>query len=156
VIVRDERPEDRDAVRRVEVAAFERDVEADLVDVLRDDPAWEVSLVAEDDGEVVGHLLLTRARLGEAGELLALGPVAVLPERQRGGVGGALMRSALERAGGPVVLLGHPDYYVRFGFEPAAPRGITNQWGLTGPEWMVRGDAPAGLVLYPQPFADLA
>jgi len=156
VIVRDEAPQDRDAVRRVEVAAFGRDVEADLVDVLREDPAWAVSLVAEDGGEVVGHVLLTRAQLGEAGELLALGPLAVLPDRQRSGVGGTLMRAALERADGAVVLVGHPDYYVRFGFEPAAARGITNQWGLAGPEWMVHGEAPAGLVVYPQPFAELA
>jgi predicted N-acetyltransferase YhbS len=147
--VREEEPEDRDAVRRVEQAAFGRDDEADIVDALRTDPAWALSLVAvADDGEIVGHLLFTRGD-----RAMTLGPLAVAPEHQRSGVGGALMREGLARIDEPIVLLGHVDYYPRFGFRPAAPLGITNQWGIDDPAWMVRGELEPGPVRYPAAFA---
>ena len=148
-MIREERPEDRDAVRSVEVAAFGRDDEADIVDALRDDPAWALSLVAvADDGEIVGHLLFTRGS-----RAMTLGPLAVLPSHQRSGVGTALMREGLARLDEPIVLLGHVEYYPRFGFRPAAPLGITNQWGIEDPAWMVRGELEPGEVRYPAPFA---
>ena len=62
------------------------------------------------------------------------------------------MREGLARIDGPIVLLGYPDYYTRFGFRPVFPLGITNQWGLDGPEWMIRGDAKPGEVRYPEAF----
>jgi putative acetyltransferase len=132
--VREEAPGDRDAVRRVEEAAFGRADEADIVDALREDPAWALSLVAVVDGELVGHLVISRGS-----RAMTLGPLAVLPAHQRAGVGGTLMREGLERVQGPIVLLGHVGYYTRFGFRPAAPEGITNQWGIDDPAWMVRG-----------------
>lgn len=96
---------------------------------LRDDPSWvpELSLVAEADGEIVGHAVATRGTL--AGRpALGLGPVSVSPARQRAGVGSALMHAILGAAdaiGEPVVvLLGSPDYYGRFGFVPASTVGI--------------------------------
>jgi putative acetyltransferase len=150
--VRPERPADRAAVRHVVEAAFGRREEADLVDALRNDPAWELSLVAEVDGAVAGHILFTRARVDDGPEVLALAPLAVLPEHQRTGVGAALMGEGLRRVGEPVVVLGHPDYYARFGFEPAARVGLSNDWGAEGPEWMVRGTVPPGHVIYPAPF----
>ena len=146
--VREERPEDRDAVRAVEVAAFGRDDEADIVDALRSDPAWTLSLVAVAGEEIVGHLLFTRGD-----RAMTLGPLAVAPSHQRSGVGGALMREGLARFDEPVVLLGHVEYYPRFGFRPAAPLGITNQWGIEDPAWMVRGSLEPGLVRYPAAFA---
>jgi putative acetyltransferase len=146
--VRDERPEDREAVRRVEEAAFGRTEEADIVDALRGDPAWALSLVAVADGEIVGHLLLSRGD-----RAMTLGPLAVLPEHQRSGVGAALMREGLARMDEPVVLLGHPAYYTRFGFRPAGPEGITNQWGIDDPAWMVRGELEPGEVRFPAAFA---
>jgi putative acetyltransferase len=147
--VRPEAPEDREAVARVVEAAFGRRDEAELVEALRADPAWELSLVAEEGGEVVGHVLFTRASEG----FLALAPLAVQPERQGAGVGRALVEEGLRRLEGrPVLVLGDPAYYGRFGFEPAAPRGITNPWRIDGPEWMVRGDAEPAEVRYPAPF----
>jgi putative acetyltransferase len=147
ISVREERAEDREAVRRVEEAAFGRAEEAAIVDALRGDEAWALSLVAEVDGEIVGHLLFSRGD-----RAMTPGPLAVLPEHQRSGVGAALMREGLARIDEPIVLLGHHEYYTRFGFRPAAPLGITNQWGIDAPAWMVRGELEPGLVRYPAAF----
>lgn len=129
-MIRDERPGDRDAVRVVNTAAFPTAAEADLVDALRDAADPVVSLVAEIDGAVVGHVMCTTARLdGHPGtRLMGLAPVAVLPDHQGRGVGSALVRAALERCRAlgmdAVIVLGDPAYYPRFGFTPAA------RWGL--------------------------
>jgi putative acetyltransferase len=147
IAVREERVEDRAAVRRVEEQAFGRPDEADIVDALRGDDAWALSLVAVVDGVVVGHLLFSRGD-----RAMTLGPLAVLPSHQRTGVGAALMREGLGRLDEPIVLLGHVDYYTRFGFRPAAPEGITNQWGIDDPAWMVRGELAPGEVRYPAAF----
>jgi putative acetyltransferase len=147
ITVREEQPADRAAVRRVEEAAFGRPDEADIVDTLRSDPAWALSLVAEVDGSIVGHLLFSRGD-----RAMTLGPLAVAPEHQRTGVGRELMRAGLARVDEPTVLLGHVDYYSRFGFRPAAPEGITNQWGIDDPAWMVRGELAPGEVRYPAAF----
>jgi putative acetyltransferase len=147
-VIREERDGERAAVRHVEVSAFGREVEADIVDALRGDPAWALSLVAEIDGAVVGHLLFSRGGRG----VMTLGPLAVLPEHQGSGIGSALMTEGLVRIDGPIVLLGHPGFYTRFGFRPAFPLGITNQWNIDGPEWMIRGDAAPGEVRFPPAF----
>jgi predicted N-acetyltransferase YhbS len=148
ITIREEAPDDFAAVRRVEESAFGRPDEADIVDALRSDPAWTLSLVAVVDGGIVGHLLFTRGD-----RAMTLGPLAVEPSFQRSGVGAALMREGLARFDEPIVLLGHVDYYTRFGFRPAAPEGITNQWGIDDPAWMVRGSLPPGEVRYPAAFA---
>lgn len=150
MLIRRERPEDVADIRAVTAAAFsgvehsappiEPDGapgEATLVGWLREDPGWipELSLVAEADGEVVGHAVATRGTL--AGRpALGLGPVSVSPARQRDGVGSALMHAILGAAdamGEPlVVLLGSPAYYGRFGFVPASTLGIDSPdpaWG---------------------------
>lgn len=133
IVVRGERADDRGAIRAVHRAAFGREDEADLVDRLRTDAAYiaSLSLVAECEGRVVGHIMLTRARVESASgevEALALAPMAVLPRMQRRGVGAALVRGALgeaEKAGyALVVVLGHAAYYPRFGFKPASMYGI--------------------------------
>ena len=165
VLIRRERAGDVDAIRDVHLAAFatvrDRDepvaaedeaapppdpVEARLVDELRaDTAAWlpALSLVAEDgEGEVVGHVVCTRATLGDPGgpgeelPVLGLGPLGVLPERQKQGVGLALMHAVLGAAdalGEPLVaLLGEPAYYSRFGFVTAADVGVVppvEAWG---------------------------
>jgi putative acetyltransferase len=147
IVVREERPGDRDSVRRVEEAAFGGTKEADIVDALRGDPAWALSLVAEVDGEVAGHLLFSRGD-----RAMTLGPLAVLPAHQRSGVGAALMVEGLARIHEPIVLLGHVEYYTRFGFRPAAPEGIANQWGIDDPAWMVRGELAPGPVRFPAAF----
>ena len=134
VSIRLETPGDEPGVRHVHEAAFTGPEEADIVDrIRREAPAGWQSLVAlEADGGIVGHVLLSPCPVedeeGErVGEVLALGPVAVLPEVQRRGVGSALMATAMSlavaRAVPAVVLLGHPSYYPRFGFEPARDVG---------------------------------
>jgi putative acetyltransferase len=111
-------------------------MEADLVTALRADEGWlpTLSLVAVDGDRIVGHVVCTRAHIG-AEPALGLGPLGVLPDRQKQGVGGALMHAVLGAADAldepVVVLLGHTDYYPRFGFTPAADLGITPPT----PEW---------------------
>jgi len=108
----------------VAAAAFEQPDEADLVDALRESGDAVLSVVAEEDGRIVGHVLFSRLTIhGARGEIvaaLALAPMAVVPERQRQGVGTALLTGALRecRARGEriVIVLGHPEFYPRFGF----------------------------------------
>lgn len=133
LLVRVETVEDRDAVDRVHRLAFGREDEARLVRELRASEAFlpELSLVSERDHEVIGHLLLTKLRIrgdGASTEGLALAPMAVLPEHQGRGVGSELVRHGLDEARRQghalVVVLGHPEYYPRFGFTPAQDRGV--------------------------------
>ncbi|MEU8852618.1 N-acetyltransferase [Streptomyces sp. NPDC048564] len=132
-ITRAETSADIPAVRAINLAAFETSSEADLVDALRADPAWieGLSLVAmDDDGRPVGYALLTRCHIGDV-PALCLAPCAVRPERQSSGAGSAVIRAALAAAQAKgehyVVVLGHPAYYPRFGFDRASAHGI----GLT-------------------------
>jgi putative acetyltransferase len=129
--VRAETPEDREAVREVNRRAFGRDDEARLVDALRDGGYACLSLVAEEAGRVVGHVLFSDLPVvTQAGTLhaLALSPLAVLPDRQRQGVGSCLVREGLRACAGAghrvVVVLGHPDYYPRFGFSTQLARRL--------------------------------
>jgi len=120
VLIRREGPGDAAAIREITAAAFGRTAEATLVDELRESEAWlpALSLVAEESG-VTGHVLCTRGHVGDA-PVLALGPLSVRPDRQRSGVGSALMHAVLgagDALGEPLVtLLGDPGYYRRFGF----------------------------------------
>ncbi|MFH8571409.1 GNAT family N-acetyltransferase [Streptomyces sp. NPDC017993] len=126
---RPETSEDVPAVRRIHLAAFEGAEEADLVDALRHDrAAWLPGLsfvAAAPDGTPVAHALLTRCHVDDA-PAVALAPCGVLPPYQRSGAGGAVIRALLEaaRAAGErtAIVLGHPPYYPRFGFVPAATR----------------------------------
>jgi putative acetyltransferase len=133
VIVRPERTADHDAVREVVRRAFGEDGVAALLDDLRANPAWlDLSFVAEDGGEVVGHVSLTRAWVDDPRsvvEVLVLSPLSVRPDRQRAGVGRALVSAALaaaaEREEPLVFLEGDPRYYSLLGFVPAGPLGFT-------------------------------
>lgn len=124
VEIRQEAAGDIPNIREVARRAFGREVEAHLVDGLRVGGHARLSLVAEEDGRLVGHIMFSEAtiRTEETGGVgaLALGPVSVIPERQGRGIGSALIREALDRCARTghriVVLLGHPDYYPRFGF----------------------------------------
>lgn len=156
-------------MRAVVGAAFARPepgepVEVWLLDQLRDDAGWvpALSLVAVDDaGEVIGHVVCTRADV-DSRPALGLGPLAVRPDRQRQGVGTALMYAVLgaaEALDEPlVVLLGSPDYYRRFGFVPATGYGISAPDPAWGDYFQVRplsDDPPSGRFSYAKPFRDL-
>jgi putative acetyltransferase len=168
VLVRREAPGDAEAIHAVTAAAFARpgeDIpgEALLVDWLRASPAWipELSLVVtEPGGHVIGHVVCTRGTVGHA-PVLALGPLSVRPDRQRQGVGKALVHAALGAAdalGEPLVaLLGSTRYYPRFGFRLAAEYGITPQHPEWEADFQVRtltayDPAVRGEFAYPEPF----
>ena len=135
ITIRIERPQDAVQVRTVDERAFGRAAEADIVDKLRGACEDSASLVAEEDGDVVGYVLFSPAVVRMPGRRvvgMGLAPLAVAPERQRQDIGSALVRrglKALRERGCPfVAVLGHPDYYPRFGFERASAHGLTCQW----------------------------
>ncbi len=129
--VRPEAAEDQAAVFEVNSAAFETDLEARLVDELRKVANPMVSLVAEVDGKVVGHILFTPISVGgttAGSRRMGLAPMAVLPAFQNQGIGSALVKGGIDdcrKLGTELAfVLGHADFYPRFGFEPVAPKGL--------------------------------
>ncbi|MBS0209314.1 MAG: N-acetyltransferase [Planctomycetes bacterium] len=165
ISIRPETPADVVAVREVNRRAFGRDGEARLVDALRDEGYVRVSLVAEVDGQVVGHVLFSELPIVIAdGEVpaLSLAPLAVLPEFQRRGIGGELVRHGLEicreRGHRIVIVLGWPHYYSRLGFSAALARPIESPYA--GDAWMALELTPGSLrgitgrVEYPPPFSE--
>jgi len=135
VTIRNERTTDLPAIRAVNTAAFDRPQEADLVDALRCNCADLLSLVALVENDLVGHVLFSPVIVaGEGGSQsgMGLGPLAVHLDYQNQGIGSRLVRRGLrllERGGcSYVVVLGHPGYYPRFGFELASRYGVTSQW----------------------------
>jgi putative acetyltransferase len=160
MIVRTEEPTDVAAIHRVVAAAFEREDEADLVDRLRERGDGVISLVALDGGKLVGHILFSR--MSAPFRALGLAPVAVLPERQRCGIGTRLICAGLDRArqGGweGIFVLGDPAYYRRFGFDAALARGFQSPY--RGPHLMVLAlgatlPIAEGVVEYPPAFRSL-
>ncbi|MEY2832589.1 MAG: hypothetical protein RLZZ574_1847, partial [Cyanobacteriota bacterium] len=142
--VRAEKPEDIEAVRRVNVAAFGRESEAKLVDQLRR-AASTVSFVAVESEQIVGHVFFSPVVIEGtgAGNLLVLGlaPVAVLPDYQRQGIGTLLIQHGLEECARlgckAIVVLGHPEYYPRFGFTPAKEKGLGCEFTVSDEAFMV-------------------
>jgi putative acetyltransferase len=131
-LIRTEEKKDWASVHEVNASAFETAGEADLVDMLRKQAQPVLSLVAEDedDGGIVGHIMFSPVSLPGYPELriMGLAPMAVAPEHQGKGIGSALVRTGLEQCKqidfGAVVVLGHPEYYPRFGFTPSTRFGI--------------------------------
>ncbi len=143
--IRPERPEDIAAIQAINEAAFPTRAEADLVDTLRDEGAHVLSLVAVDGNRVVGHILFSPVVIEtEAGPLdaLGLGPMSVLPERQRGGIGSKLVTTGLTQCTAldypAVVVLGHPQYYPRFGFVRADRFAITCEFPSPPEAFMIK------------------
>jgi putative acetyltransferase len=135
ITVRPEQPGEVAAVHAVNEKAFPHPVEAALVDKLRIACPEGLSLVADMDGAVVGHVLFTPVTIqAPTGEIkgMGLGPMAVLPEHQNRGIGSRLVNAGLEvlrqRSCPFVVVLGHPGYYPRFGFTPASRHGLRCSW----------------------------
>ena len=130
--VREERPEDVAAIHALNQVAFEQAQEADIVDALRKNDAVMLSLVAIVDDKVVGHIMYSPITIAGKHAGAALGPMAVLPQYQRQGIGSRLVREGNERlkqAGCPyIIVLGHAAYYPCFGFKPASQYGVTCEW----------------------------
>jgi putative acetyltransferase len=148
--IRTEAEGDRLAVHALNLSAFGRPGEAQLVDALRVQAQPVVSLVAEEGDALVGHILFTPVSLaGCPGLIMGLAPMAVAPSRQRAGIGSALVRAGLERCGqvgaAAAVVLGHPGFYPRFGFSPAARFGLACEYDVTPEAFMAIELRPGAL-----------
>lgn len=169
VIVRRERAEDIERVRSIQSAAFDQGngepVEARLLDGLRACDGWipELSLVAAAADTLVGHNVCTRGYVDEV-ECVGLGPIAVVPELQRDGIGSAMMHAmigAADALGHPLIaLLGSPDYYSRFGFVASSELGIEPPdpaWGVYFQALPLSGwnETMTGLFRYAAPFNEV-
>ena len=135
--IRRETAADFTAIYSVNERAFGRPNEANLVDKLREKDKVTLSLVAEENGRILGHVLFSPMTIKtESGSYPAvgLGPVAVLPEMQRQGIGSQLIKAGLglckELGETAVIVLGHPEYYPRFGFVPASQFGIRSTYDV--------------------------
>jgi len=166
--VREERPGDEPAIRRVNLAAFGTDAEADLVDRLRAGGRLGLSLVAELDGSIVGHIAFSAVTLEPERPGLrgtGLGPMAVIPDRQGRGIGSLLVREGIARCRLDgldfAVVLGHAHYYPRFGFVPASRFGLRCEWDVPDDVSMVMDLRPGaltrtdGTVRYQPEFGDV-
>lgn len=163
MIIRRECLPDFPAVQELTQAAFGRTLERDLLNGLRQDQGWlpALSLVAEHDSTIIGHVVCTRGDVDGA-DGLGLGPLSVAPPAQHQGIGAALMHAvcAVAEACGErlVVLLGEPAYYARFGFVAASALGVTSPeptWGQAFQARRLSEDAPTGAFRYARPFHDL-
>lgn len=169
--IRPENPADIADIYSVNKLAFEgSDAEPQLVNAIRISDGFipELSLVAEQNGQIIGHILLSRIYI-ETGDrklpALALAPMAVLPEYQKQGVGSELVKHGLEeckRLGHAIVIvLGHPAYYPRFGFSAGLAESLECPYGDVGDAWMALELIPdalenvRGRVVYPSAFDDV-
>jgi putative acetyltransferase len=169
ITVRPEAPEDAGAIDVVHISAFGGEAEARLISALRATSHYnrELSLVAELNGRIVGHVLLTRVPLRKHGgekNVLALGPMSVVPSQSHRGIGSELIRASLtlakEKGYGAIVVVGHPEYYQRFGFALAKELQITcnlpaPEDALTGMELVEGNLSGGGHIEYPEPFMAL-
>ena len=164
--IREELPADTPAIRDVNSRAFGQDQEAHIVDALRSNGAALLSLVATLNGRVVGHIMYSPLSIGSEVTGAALGPMAVVPEHQRLGIGTTLVEAGnrkLKDAGYAfIVVVGHADYYPRFGFRPARAHGITCEWELPDDVFMVlmldetRMQGVSGLAKYRHEFSSVS
>jgi putative acetyltransferase len=152
--IRSETPQDEAEISRIHEEAFGQEAEGELVGKLRNRGMLTISLVALYDGRVVGHIAFSPVEVKSnysSFQAIALGPMAVVPACQRKGIGSQLVRAGLKECQHLgyeiVVLVGHPDYYPRFGFVLAGPKGIECEFEVPDEAWMLlelRENALAG------------
>ena len=161
-------PEDYKTIFEINAQAFPTQAEASLIDLLRQRPQFvsELSLVAANDLVIVGHILFTPIAIdsptGQSSTSLALAPMAVLPEKQRNGIGSALVENGLSMAKkmnyDSVIVLGHPEFYPHFGFRPASAWGIRAPFEVPDEAFMALEltsgalNNAMGIVTYPKEF----
>lgn len=165
--IRPEAPRDHEAVYQLNVREFETPAEARLVNCLRNKASPLVSLVTESSQGVIGHILFSPVQLAGAEPLLLMGlaPMAVDKAHRRRGIGTALVKAGLDACReldtAAVVVLGHPQYYPRFGFRPAAEFALQCEYAVNPDAFMVQElksgclTGLAGTVLYHSCFAEL-
>lgn len=169
VTIRAELTNDYIAITKVNNLAFGQSTEGILVEKLRKNPAFipELSLVAEHKGNIVGHILLFPVKIKSQARdfpCLALAPMSVVPEYQNRGIGGKLIQAGLRKAGdlgyNSVIVLGHPEYYPRFGFRPASKWNIKTDYDVADEVFMAMELTTEGLkgvsgtVEYPNEFQE--
>ena len=164
MLIRFEESKDHDAVHKVNAAAFESPAEANLVDILRKEASPIVSLVAEEEGAIAGHILFSPVTLSgnTALIIMGLGPMAVMPKYQKKGIGSALVKKGLEECkelgAGAVIVLGHPWFYPRFGFIPSLRYGFRSEYDVPEDVFMALELQPgylqgaAGIIKYHPAF----
>lgn len=169
MVIRTETRDDYNKVFQVNYEAFRnREDESKLVEKIRNSKQFipELSIVAEENNEIVGHILLSKAEIVNGDnnyEVIVLAPIAVKPELQNKGIGGQLIQEGLKRCKnlgyGIVLLIGHPTYYPRFGFKPARQFGLKlKQFNVSDEVFMVcevidgELDKIKGELKYPETF----
>ena len=142
--IRKEKDSDKGNIWKVNAEAFETEAEANLVNALRDSGISFISLVAEEDREIVAHILFTPVELigDDSGlKLMGLAPMAVLTKLQKKSIGSQLVKTSIEKCltqgYDAVVVLGHPEYYPKFGFMPSIKFGIKSEYDVPDEAFMV-------------------
>lgn len=151
--IRNEKPGDIDKIWHIHVKAFGTAVEADLVNTLRDSGIPCISLVYEQNSQPVGHIMFTPVELtGDTSglKLMGLAPMAVIPRYQNSGIGSSLVEAGIERCKAEgydaIAVLGHPEFYSRFGFVPSVEYRITSGYDVPPGVFMILELAENALV----------
>ena len=166
--IRQEVKEDYKRVYEINKMAFGQENESKLIEKIRRGSCFvsELSLVAEKDNEIVGHILFSKIKIVADSEFesLALAPMAVIPELQKQGIGGKLIKKGIEKAielgFDSIIVLGHKDYYPKFGFQKASKWGIQSPFEVPDEAFMAIEliekalENKAGVVRYPQEFME--
>ena len=166
MLIREEIPNDTTNIYQINSTAFETDAEANLVDRLRDSGIPIISLVAEIDNEIVGHILFTPMMSDKFDiKIAGLAPMAVLPEYQNKGIGSALVEKGLEYCADEkyeaVAVLGHPNYYPKFGFIPSTRFDLISEYDVPKEVFMVKElvsnslSKVSGVIKYHEEFGEL-
>ncbi len=163
--IREEQPSDIEKIWKVNSEAFETEEEANLINVLRNSGCTYISLVAESETNIIGHILFTPVELSGNDnhlKIMGLAPMAVFSQYQNKGIGSQLVEAGLElcklQGYDAVVVLGHPNYYPKFGFVPSAKYNIKSEYDVPDDVFMVLELAPgclkthAGIIKYHQAF----